>query len=85
MIEFLDYRRINVDTSIVVDKSRGERLTVNLNVTFPKVPCYRAYFVSIGSPYSNPVSSIPSRQCRRYGYQWRATAGCLSQRFEDTT
>jgi len=40
MIEFLDYRRINVDTSIVVDKSRGEKLTVNMNITFPKVPCY---------------------------------------------
>ena len=39
-IEFLDYRRVNVETSIVVDKSRGERLTVNMNVTFPKVPCY---------------------------------------------
>ena len=42
-IEFLDYRRVNVETSIVVDKSRGERLTVNMNVTFPKVPCYRTF------------------------------------------
>ncbi|KAI0769911.1 Sec1 family-domain-containing protein [Fomes fomentarius] len=39
-IEFLDYRRVNVDTSIVVDRSRGEKLTVNMNVTFPRVPCY---------------------------------------------
>jgi len=40
-IEFFDYRQINVDTSIVVDKSRGEKLTVKMNVTFPTVPCYR--------------------------------------------
>lgn len=40
MIEFVDYRRVNVDTSIVVDKSRGEKLTVRMNVTFPRVPCY---------------------------------------------
>jgi hypothetical protein len=40
MIEFLDYRKINIDTSIVVDRSRGEKLTVNLNVTFPRVPCF---------------------------------------------
>lgn len=40
-MEFLDYRRITIDTSIVVDKSRGERLTVNMNITFPRVPCYR--------------------------------------------
>jgi hypothetical protein len=43
-IEFFDYRRVNVDTSIVVDKSRGEKLTVNLNVTFPRVPCYRELY-----------------------------------------
>ncbi|KAI0916909.1 hypothetical protein AcW1_007767 [Taiwanofungus camphoratus] len=40
MIEFFDYRRVNVDTSIVVDRSRGEKLTVRMNVTFPRVPCY---------------------------------------------
>ncbi|TDL22172.1 endoplasmic reticulum-derived transport vesicle ERV46 [Rickenella mellea] len=40
MIEFIDYRRVTVDTSIVVDKSHGERLTVKMNVTFPKIPCY---------------------------------------------
>ncbi|KAF8627493.1 hypothetical protein AX17_006304 [Amanita inopinata Kibby_2008] len=39
-MEFFDYRRVTVDTSIVVDKSRGEKLTVSFNVTFPKVPCY---------------------------------------------
>ena len=40
-MEFFDYRRINIDTSIAVDKSRGEKLTVKMNVTFPRVPCYR--------------------------------------------
>ncbi len=40
-MEFFDYRRVSVDTSIVVDKSRGEKLTVNMNVTFPRVPCFR--------------------------------------------
>jgi len=39
-IEFFDYRRVNIDTSIVVDKSRGEKLTAKMNVTFPRVPCY---------------------------------------------
>ncbi len=50
-IEFFDYRRVNVDTSIVVDRSRGEKLTVNMNITFPRVPCYREYlrpFDSVG-------------------------------------
>jgi hypothetical protein len=46
MIEFFDYRRVNVDTSIVVDKSRGEKLTASLNITFPRVPCYRAFSIN---------------------------------------
>lgn len=39
-MEFFDYRRVVVDTSIVVDRSRGQKLSVKLNVTFPHVPCY---------------------------------------------
>ncbi|KAI0087916.1 Sec1-like protein [Irpex rosettiformis] len=39
-MEFIDYRRVTVDTSIQVDKSRGEKLTVKINLTFPRVPCY---------------------------------------------
>ncbi|KAF5360754.1 hypothetical protein D9756_004714 [Leucocoprinus leucothites] len=39
-LEFLDYRKVYTETSIVVDKSRGEKLTVNLNITFPRVPCF---------------------------------------------
>ena len=40
-MEFFDYRRVTIDTSLVVDKSRGEKLTVKMNITFPRVPCYR--------------------------------------------
>ncbi|KDQ62502.1 hypothetical protein JAAARDRAFT_121394 [Jaapia argillacea MUCL 33604] len=40
MMEFFDYRRVNIDTSILVDRSRGEKLTASLNITFPRVPCY---------------------------------------------
>ncbi|KAI0753897.1 Sec1-like protein [Irpex lacteus] len=39
-MEFFDYRRVTMDTSIQVDKSRGEKLTVKINLTFPRVPCY---------------------------------------------
>lgn len=40
IMEFMDYRRIGIDTSVVVDRSRGEKLNVHLNMTFPRVPCY---------------------------------------------
>ncbi|KAJ8474966.1 hypothetical protein ONZ51_g6861 [Trametes cubensis] len=39
-MEFFDYRRVKVETSMVVDRSRGEKLNVNMNITFPRVPCY---------------------------------------------
>lgn len=39
-MEFFDYRRLDIDTSIAVDKSRGEKLTARMNITFPRVPCY---------------------------------------------
>jgi len=40
LVEFVDYRRVTLQPSIVVDKSRGEKLVVNMNITFPAVPCY---------------------------------------------
>ncbi|KAI0252398.1 endoplasmic reticulum vesicle transporter-domain-containing protein [Lactifluus subvellereus] len=40
LMEFVDYRRLDIGTSVVVDRRRGERLTVHLNVTFPRVSCY---------------------------------------------
>jgi hypothetical protein len=54
IMEFFDYRRIGIDTSVVVDRSRGEMLTVHLNVTFPRVPCYRETPLSPSPPqYTN--------------------------------
>ncbi|ORY24393.1 ER to Golgi transport-related protein [Naematelia encephala] len=40
MLEFIDYRRIHIEPSIVVDRSRGEKLVIEMDVTFPRVPCY---------------------------------------------
>ncbi|GAA5868039.1 hypothetical protein JCM8547_000786 [Rhodosporidiobolus lusitaniae] len=40
LYEFVDYRRVHMEPSIVVDRSRGEKLVVNLNISFPRVPCY---------------------------------------------
>ncbi|KAI5776498.1 endoplasmic reticulum vesicle transporter-domain-containing protein [Geopyxis carbonaria] len=37
--EFRDYRRIVVQPELVVDKGRGEQLPINLNITFPHLPC----------------------------------------------
>ncbi|KAL1891611.1 ER-derived vesicles protein erv46 [Sporothrix stenoceras] len=37
--EWIDYRRIVVHPELVVDKGRGERMEIHLNITFPKIPC----------------------------------------------
>ena len=42
--EYSDYRQPEIKPELVVDKSRKEKLTINVNVTFPKVPCYRKFF-----------------------------------------
>lgn len=52
--EFIDYRRVHEETQLVVDKNRGERLTIHLNITFPRVPCYREWWVSDCCKCSRP-------------------------------
>jgi hypothetical protein len=79
-IEFFDYRRLNMDTSIVVDKSRGQHLTVWLNVTFPRVPCYRA---SIRILRLKIVDTGCSSEFGRYGRHWRSPAGHYTPNYQD--
>ena len=40
-IEWVDYRRIHLEPSLIVDRSRGEKLVISMDITFPRVPCYR--------------------------------------------
>ncbi|KAH7368296.1 endoplasmic reticulum vesicle transporter-domain-containing protein [Plectosphaerella cucumerina] len=37
--EWADYRRIVIRPELVVDKGRGEKMEIHLNITFPKMPC----------------------------------------------
>lgn len=37
--EWIDYRRISYNPELVVDKARGEKLEINLDITFPNIPC----------------------------------------------
>ncbi|KAH8700600.1 putative COPII-coated vesicle membrane protein Erv46 [Talaromyces proteolyticus] len=37
--EWADYRRVVVVPELIVDKSRGERMEIHLNMTFPRLPC----------------------------------------------
>ncbi|KAI9889553.1 MAG: hypothetical protein M1814_005156 [Vezdaea aestivalis] len=37
--EWSDYRRIHVHPELIVDKGRGEKMEIHLNISFPRVPC----------------------------------------------
>ncbi|KUI60872.1 hypothetical protein VP1G_08061 [Cytospora mali] len=37
--EWADYRRTVIHPELIVDKGRGERMEIHLNITFPRIPC----------------------------------------------
>lgn len=37
--EWADYRRVVIHPELIVDKGRGERMEIHLNISFPRVPC----------------------------------------------
>lgn len=37
--EWADYRRIIVHPELIVDKGRGEKMEIHMNISFPRVPC----------------------------------------------
>ncbi|KAI6250486.1 hypothetical protein HI914_01787 [Erysiphe necator] len=37
--EWSDFRRVLVQPELIVDKGRGEKMEIHLNITFPKIPC----------------------------------------------
>lgn len=37
--EWSDYRKILVQPELIVDKGRGEKMEIHLNMTFPRIPC----------------------------------------------
>ena len=46
--EFVDYRAVHRNSELVVDKTRRDRLQINLNVTFHKIPCHRKQLIYLG-------------------------------------
>ncbi|KAK1811750.1 ER-derived vesicles protein erv46 [Friedmanniomyces endolithicus] len=37
--EWADYRRVVVHPELMVDKGRGEKMEIHMNISFPRVPC----------------------------------------------
>lgn len=37
--EWADYRRITVHPELIVDKGRGEKMEIHMNISFPRLPC----------------------------------------------
>jgi len=47
---WVDFRHIAWKSELAVDHSAAEQMTINFDISFPKVPCF-------GIPYHMPVSS----------------------------
>jgi hypothetical protein len=52
VIEVADYSEVKQDGHLFVDTSRGQQLRINMNITFPALPCSgaRAAALHIASP-----------------------------------
>ncbi|KAF9165334.1 Endoplasmic reticulum-Golgi intermediate compartment protein 3 [Actinomortierella ambigua] len=38
--EFMDYRSVHVESSLVVDSGRKGKMAIQIDITYPKIPCY---------------------------------------------
>lgn len=61
--EFFDYRSIRVESSLVVDSGRKEKMAIEFDISFPKIPCYSKLRLSIvyaqgGGPFSFQLTLI---------------------------
>lgn len=39
LVEWNDYCRVVVKPELIVDKGRGEKMEIHMNITFPRIPC----------------------------------------------
>ena len=37
--EYAEYRKVVVHPELIVDKGRGEKMEIHMNISFPRVPC----------------------------------------------
>ncbi|KAK3046594.1 ER-derived vesicles protein erv46 [Extremus antarcticus] len=37
--EYADYRRLIIKPELIVDKGRGEKMEIHMNISFPRMPC----------------------------------------------
>lgn len=71
MLEFVDYRRVHLEPSILVDRSRGEKLVIEMDVSFPRVPCYRKLLIHLARITKLMKSIVAGRD----GYLWGTSVG----------
>ncbi|KAI8612837.1 endoplasmic reticulum vesicle transporter-domain-containing protein [Chytriomyces sp. MP71] len=55
--EFTDWRTMQVNPSLDVDIARKEKMEINMNVTFPKIPCFLLSIdvMDVSGEYQNDV------------------------------
>ncbi|KAJ3330258.1 hypothetical protein HDU76_006082 [Blyttiomyces sp. JEL0837] len=87
MSEFIDWQKVQVIPSLDVDKARKEKLWINLNMTFPKVPCFLLSIdvMDVAGEHQNDVDhSIMKARLDAKGQPIHVSKGVIGERKEDT-
>ena len=80
--EFFEYRRVQTSPRLEVDLSRGERLSIMLNVTFPRVPCYLLSLDIVDVVGDNQMDINHDIVRTRLGRDGTPVDGSISRRLE---
>ncbi|KAI9337699.1 endoplasmic reticulum vesicle transporter-domain-containing protein [Zopfochytrium polystomum] len=84
--EFTDWRTVQVLPSLDVDKSRKDKMWINLNMTFPKVPCFLLSIdvMDVSGDHQNDVDhSIIKTRIDRNGNVIHAAPGVIGEKVDE--
>lgn len=74
--EFLDYRSVHTESSLIVDGGRKAKMAIDFDISFPKIPCY--------STFSRNCSLLLSGLAIRCCQSAMVICLCVKLRAEDT-
>ncbi|KAJ3284789.1 Endoplasmic reticulum-Golgi intermediate compartment protein 3 [Rhizoclosmatium sp. JEL0117] len=85
--EFTDWRTMQVNPSLDVDIARKEKMEINLNITFPKIPCFMLSIdvMDVSGEHQNDVDhSMMKGRLTPDGKHIEATKGVIGEKKDET-
>ncbi|KAJ3238486.1 Endoplasmic reticulum-Golgi intermediate compartment protein 3 [Chytriomyces hyalinus] len=84
--EFTDWRTMQVNPSLDVDIARKEKMEINMNVTFPKIPCFLLSIdvMDVSGEHQNDVDhSMMKSRLSPTGQHIEAEKGVIGEKHEN--